>query len=133
MSIWFGLKTRCDSEFLLLQLHGAMRHIVSRKMSLELIPHDGVNICMGVAICLPSVGCCSIELVRSKKDFLMIRALGDHEFFLNSLKLIFSFHWVPGLGECGRLSLQEFPKPGLRWWWCWLLLLLSLVVRLELV
>jgi hypothetical protein len=61
-------------------------------MSLELVPHDGVNVCMGVAIRLPPVGCCSIELVCSKKDFLAIRALGDHEFLLNSLKPIFSFH-----------------------------------------
>jgi hypothetical protein len=85
-------------------------------MSLELIPRDGVNVCMGVAIRLPLVGYCSIELVRSKKDFLVIRALGDHEFLLNSLKPIFGFHWILGLGECGRASLQEFPKPALRWW-----------------
>jgi hypothetical protein len=106
---------------------------VSTKMSLELIPRDGVNACMSVAIRLTPVGYCSIELVHSKNDFLMIRALGDHEILLNSLKLIFGFHWVLGLGECGRVSLQEFPKPGLRWWLWWLLLLLSLVVRLKLV
>jgi hypothetical protein len=104
---------------------------MSMKMSLELVPRDGVNICMSVAIRLPLVGCYSIELVHSKKDFLTIRALGDHEFLLNFLKPIFGFHWVLGLGECGRASSQEFPKPGLRWWW--LLFLLSLVVRLELV
>jgi hypothetical protein len=106
---------------------------VSTKMSPELVPCDGVNICMVVAIRLPPVGCCSIELMRSKKDFLMICALGDHKFLLNSLKPIFGFHWVPGMGECGRASSQGFPKPGLRWWWWWLLLLLNLVVRLELV
>jgi hypothetical protein len=83
-------------------------------MSLELIPRDGVNACMSVAIHLPLVCCCSIELVHSKKDFLAIRALDDHEFLFNSLKPIFGFHWVLGLGECGRVSLQEFPKPGLR-------------------
>jgi hypothetical protein len=106
---------------------------VSSKTSLELIPRDGFNVCMGVAICLPLVGYCSIELVHSKKDFLAIRALCDHKFLLNSLKPIFSFHWVLGLGECGRVSSQEFSKPGLRWWSSWILLLLSLVVRLELV
>jgi hypothetical protein len=37
---------------------------VSMKMSLELIPLDGVIVCMGVAVRLPSVGCRSIELVR---------------------------------------------------------------------
>jgi hypothetical protein len=106
---------------------------VSMKTSLELVSCDGVGIHMGVAARLPPVGCCSIELMRSKKDFLVIRALGDHEFLLNSFEPIFGFHWVPGLGECGRASSQEFPKPGLRWWWWWLVLLLSLVVRLELI
>jgi hypothetical protein len=102
-------------------------------MSLELIPCDGVNISMGVAVCVPPVGCCSVELVRSKNDFLVIRALGDHEFLLNSLKPIFGFHWVPSLGECGRASSQEFPKPTLWWWWWWLVLLLTVVVQLELI
>jgi hypothetical protein len=110
-----------------------MRYIVSMKMSLELIPCDGVNVRMSVAVRPLPLGCCSIELVRSKKDFFVIRALGNHEFLLNSLEPIFGFHWVLGLGECGRVSSQEFPKPGLRWWWWWLVLLLSLVVRLELI
>jgi hypothetical protein len=66
-------------------------------MSLELIPRDGVDVCIGVAVRLPPVGGRSIELVRGKKDFLVIRALGDHELLLNSLKPIFSFHWVLGL------------------------------------
>jgi hypothetical protein len=106
---------------------------VSTKMSLELVSCDGAGIHMGVTVCLLPVGCCSIELVHSKKDFLVIRALGDHEFLLNSFEPIFSFHWVLGLGEYGRVSSQEFPKPGLRWWWWWLVLLLSLVVQLELI
>jgi hypothetical protein len=88
---------------------------VSMKMSLELVPCDGVNACMSVAIHLSPVGYCSIELVCSKKNFLVIHALGDHEFPLNSLKPILSFHWVFGPGECGMVSPQEFPKPGLRW------------------
>jgi hypothetical protein len=36
-------------------------------------------------------------LVCSKKDLLMIRALGDHEFLLNPLKSIFCIHGVFGL------------------------------------
>jgi hypothetical protein len=92
---------------------------VSMKTSLELIPCDGVDVRMGVIVRLPPVGCYSIELVHSKKDFLVIHALGDHEFLVNSLKPIFGFHWVLGLGECGRVSSQEFPKPGSRWWWWW--------------
>jgi hypothetical protein len=88
---------------------------VSTEMSHELIPCDGTNVRMGVAVHLPPVAYYSVELVHSKKDFHAIRALGDHEFLLNSLKPIFGFHWVHGLGECARVSSQEFPKPGLRW------------------
>jgi hypothetical protein len=66
-------------------------------MSLELIPGDGVDICLGVAVRLPLVGCCPIKLVCSKKDLLTISALSDHEFLLNPLKLIFSVHGVFGL------------------------------------
>jgi hypothetical protein len=70
---------------------------VSTKMSLELVPHDGVDVRLGVVVCLPLVGCRSIELVRGKKDFLVIHALGDHKLLLNPLKPIFGFHWVPSL------------------------------------
>jgi hypothetical protein len=66
-------------------------------MSLELVSCDGVDVPMCVAVCVPLVGCCSIELVGGKKDFLTICALGDHELLLNPLKPIFGFHWVLGL------------------------------------
>jgi hypothetical protein len=68
-------------------------------MSLELIPREGVDVRTGVAVRLPPVGCHSTELVRGKNDFLVIRALGDHEHLLNLLKTIFGFHSVLGLGE----------------------------------
>jgi hypothetical protein len=107
---------------------------VSTKRSLELVPCDGVDIHMGVAVCLPQVGCCAIELVHSKKDFLVIRALSDHEFFLNSFESVFGFHWVLGLGECGRASSQELHQMRLVWWWRWrCLLLVSLLVGLHIV
>jgi hypothetical protein len=67
------------------------------EMSLELIPRDGVDICMGVTVCLPPICCRTKELVRGKKNLLAIHALGDHELLLNSLKPIFSLHGVPGL------------------------------------
>jgi hypothetical protein len=70
---------------------------VSMKMSLEHVPHVGVDIRLGVAIRLPPVGCHSVELVRDKKDFHLICALGNHELLLNPLKPIFGFHWVLGL------------------------------------
>jgi hypothetical protein len=107
---------------------------VGMKMSLELIPCDGVDVHMGVAVRLPPVGCCSIELVCSKKDFLVIHALGDHVFFLNSFEPVFGFHWVLGLGECGRASLQELCQTRLVWWWRWrCLLLVSLLVGLLII
>jgi hypothetical protein len=66
-------------------------------MSLELILGDGVDIRMCIAVRLPPIGCCPIELVRSKKDFLAISALGDHEFLFNPLEPIFCVHRVFGL------------------------------------
>jgi hypothetical protein len=70
---------------------------VSAEMSLELVPGDGVDVCMSVAVRLPLVGCCPIELVCSKKDLLAISALGDHEFLLDPLGPIFCVHGVFGL------------------------------------
>jgi hypothetical protein len=70
---------------------------VITETSLELIPSDGVDICMGATECLPPICCGTKELVRSKKNLLAIHALGDHELLLNSLKPIFSLHGVHGL------------------------------------
>jgi hypothetical protein len=67
---------------------------VSVETSLELISGDGVDVCMGVAVRLPLVGCCPIELVCSKEDLLMIHALGYHEFLLDPLEPIFCVHGV---------------------------------------
>jgi hypothetical protein len=54
-------------------------------MSLELVPGDGIDVHMGIAVRLPPVGCCPIEMLCSKKDLLVISALGDHEFLFNTL------------------------------------------------
>jgi hypothetical protein len=70
---------------------------VSAETSLELVSCNGVDVHIGIAVRLPPVGCCPIELVRSKKDFLTIRALDDHEFFFNTLESIFCIHGVLGL------------------------------------
>jgi hypothetical protein len=70
---------------------------VGAETSLELILGDGVDVRMSVAVRLPPVGCCPIELVRSKKDLLTISALGDHEFLFNPLEPIFCVHGVFGL------------------------------------
>jgi hypothetical protein len=70
---------------------------VGVETSLELIPGDGVDVCMGVVVRLPLVGCCPIELVCSENDLLTISALGDHEFLLDPLEPIFYIHGVFGL------------------------------------
>jgi hypothetical protein len=70
---------------------------VGAEMSLELIPGDGVDVCMGVAVCLLPIGYCPIELVCSEKDLLVISALGDHEFLLDPLEPMFCVHGVFGL------------------------------------
>jgi hypothetical protein len=93
-------------------------------MSLELILGDGVNVCMGIAIRLPPVSCCPIKLVCSKKDFLAIRALGDHKFLLDPLKPILCVHGVLGLREGGGASSQELSQMRLVRWWRWGYLLL---------
>jgi hypothetical protein len=66
-------------------------------MSLELIPGDGVDVRMGIAVRLPLVSCCPIELLCNEKDLLTISALGDHEFLLDPLEPIFCVHGVFGV------------------------------------
>jgi hypothetical protein len=85
------------SEFLLLWFHSVAGYIVVMEMSLEPVPRDGVNICMGVTVSLPPISCCTKELEHGKKNFLTVHALGDHELLLNSLKPIFGLHWILGL------------------------------------
>jgi hypothetical protein len=70
---------------------------VGVEMSLELVPGDGVDVRMGIAVRLLPIGCCPIELVCSEKDLLMISALGDHEFLPDPLEPIFCIHGVFGL------------------------------------
>jgi hypothetical protein len=77
---------------------------VSVETSLELVSCDGVDVHMGIAIRLPPVGCCPIGLVHSKKDLLVIRALGDHEFLFLPFEPIFCIHGVFGLLEGGGAS-----------------------------
>jgi hypothetical protein len=122
------------SEFPLLQLHGAAGYIVVTEMSLELVPCDGVDICMGVTVRLPPICCHTKELVRGKKNLLMIRALGDRELLLNSNKPIFGLHGVLDLWEGGGASSQELRQMRLVWWWRWrCLLLVSLLVGLYII
>jgi hypothetical protein len=83
-----------------------MGHVMGAEMSLELISGDDVDVCMGVVVRLPPVGCCPIELVCGKKDLLTIRALSDHKFLLDPLEPIFCVHGVFGLREGGGASSQ---------------------------
>jgi hypothetical protein len=97
---------------------------VGAETRLELVPGDGVDVCMGIAIRLPPVSCCPIKLVHSKKDLLVIRALGDHEFLLDPLEPILCVHGVFGLREGGGSSSQELRQTRLVQWWRWGCLLL---------
>jgi hypothetical protein len=54
----------------------------------------------------------------------VIRALGDHEFLLDSLKPIFCVHGVLGLREGGGASSQKLSQTRLARWWRWGCLLL---------
>jgi hypothetical protein len=92
---------------------------VSAETSLELVPGDGVNVCMGVAVRLPPVGYGPIELVCSKEDLLTICALGDQEFLLGPFEPIFCVHGVFGLREGGGASSQELRQTRLVRWWRW--------------
>jgi hypothetical protein len=71
-------------------------------MSLKLIPRKGIDVCVGVAVHLPPIGRRPKELVCSKKNFLMIRVLGDHELLLFPLEPIIGFHGILSLREGGR-------------------------------
>jgi hypothetical protein len=88
-------------------------------MSLELILGDGVDVCMRVAVRLPPVGYGPIELVCREEDLLAIRALGDHEFLLDSLEPILCVHGLFGLREGGGASSQELSQTRLVRWWRW--------------
>jgi hypothetical protein len=100
------------------------------KMSLEVIPHNRVDVCVGVVVRLSPVCCYFKELVCGKKNLLVIHALSDHELLLNSLERILGFHGILSLRECGGASSQELIHTRLvRWWRC--LLLMSLFVGLH--
>jgi hypothetical protein len=104
---------------------------VGAETSLELIPRDGVDICIGIAIRLPPVSCCPMKLVGSKKDLIAIPALGDHEFLLDPLKPILCIHGVFGLREGGGASSQELRQTRLVRWWRWGYLLLVWLHAVE--
>jgi hypothetical protein len=70
---------------------------VSAETSLELVSCDGVDVHMDVAVRLPPIGRSPIELVCSKKDFLVIQALCDHEFLFNTFKPVLCIHEILGL------------------------------------
>jgi hypothetical protein len=93
------------SQQLLVQFHSVIGHVVGTEMSLEFIPCNRADVYVGLSVCLPPVCCCSKELVHGKKNFLMIRALGDHKLSLNSLEPIFGLHGVLSLRETGGVSL----------------------------
>jgi hypothetical protein len=89
---------------------------VSAETSLKLVPCDAVDVHMGIAVCLPPIGRCPIELLCGTKDLLTICALGDHEFLFNPLEPIFCIHGVFGLLEGGGRVRKNSAKRD--WWGC---------------
>jgi hypothetical protein len=45
------------------------------------------------------------DCVRGKKNFLTVRALGNHELLLYPLELILGLHWILSFGGGGGASL----------------------------
>jgi hypothetical protein len=87
---------------------------VSTETSLELVPGDGVDICMGITIRLPPVSCCAIELVCSEKDLLAISALGDHEFLFDPLS---QSSTSMGSSTCEKVVGRVRRNSAKRDWW----------------
>jgi hypothetical protein len=101
---------------------------------MELIPHNRINVYVGVAVHLPPICYRSKELVHGKKKLLTIRALGDHELPPYSLEPILGFHGTLRLRESSGASSQKLSQMRLVWWWRWgCLLLVSVLVRLHVV
>jgi hypothetical protein len=75
-----------------------------------------------------------MELVCSKKNFLVICALDDHELLFCPLEPILIFHGILSLREGGGASSQKFSQMRLvRWQGRRCLLLVRLLVRLHVV
>jgi hypothetical protein len=64
---------------------------VSIKIGLKLVPRDGVDVCMGVTVRPPSVGCCSIELVCDKITFSRSMHWATTSFFSTFLSQSLTF------------------------------------------
>jgi hypothetical protein len=107
---------------------------VGTETSSKLIPRNQIDVCVSVAVHFPPICCYPKELVRGKKNFLVIRALCDHELLLYPLEPILGFRGILSLREGGGVSSLELSQMGLvRWreWRC--LLLVRLLCRLHVV
>jgi hypothetical protein len=80
------------------------------EMNLKLIPHNQIDVCMSIVVRLPPICCYPKELVCGKKNFLVIRALGDHELLLYPLELILSLHGILSLREGGGAEVLVVRK-----------------------
>jgi hypothetical protein len=104
------------------------------EMSSKLIPHNRIDVCMSVVVCIPPICCCPKHLVHGKKNFLTILALGDHDLLLYPNEPILGFHGILSLREGGAVSSHELSQMGLVRWQGWrCLLLVRLLGRLHVV
>jgi hypothetical protein len=84
-------------EFFLLQFDSAIGHVVRSEIGLEFIPHDELNIIVGIAACIPPVSGHSEELVCRIENIFVFIALGDQKFLLYGLEPAFGLHGILGL------------------------------------
>jgi hypothetical protein len=103
-------------ELLILQLHSAAGHVVGTKLSFKLIPHNQIDVCVGIVVRVPPICCHRKELVCGKKNFLIIRAMGDHELHLYGLEPILALHGIISSGEGGGASSQKLSQMRLVRW-----------------
>jgi hypothetical protein len=76
-----------------------MGHVVSPKVSLELIPGDSLDTGVSVIVSLPPVSCSTKQLVLHKKSLFTVGALGYLQFLLDLVQLVLCIHGILGLRE----------------------------------
>jgi hypothetical protein len=100
--------------------------------SMKLIPHNRIDVYVSIAVCLPPICCHPKEHVCGKKNFVVIRAMEDHELLLDPLESILGLHGILSFGEGGGASSQKLSQTRLvRWQGRRCLLLLSLLDNLH--
>jgi hypothetical protein len=81
-------------KFFLLHLDNALGYVMQTECSPEFLPIYAVRLLMCINICIPPVGCKSLELVCGKQNHLPIVALYNLKFLFNGFKPVIGIHWL---------------------------------------